>query len=338
MKYSDIKHSIVAQFSQDRPDANKTVFALMGPPGGGKSAVARDAFTELGFIPGINLFELNLSSRDPVDLLGMPNTNGEFTRWTPPEMFYKMRKGAGRMALLLEEFSDAQVSMFNAACRIIYDRFAGEWELTDQLHIICTGNRPEDKSGAMRVPTKFAGRTRRLDYTENLEEWCDYANAMNFPVALVQYHRFMQGAALVDFDASRYANATPRTWEDVARIPDSLPLNLQQENAAGSVGSGRAAEYIGFKQIMNDLPHIPDILKKPTEIALPTRLDVKYAVMGALARAATAANFDAVCAYSDRFEPDLRVTCIKDAIKKDPAIKKTKAYYNWAAANADVLV
>lgn len=338
MKYSEIKTSIVAQFSQDRADANKTVFALMGPPGGGKSACARDALNELGFIQGETLFELTLSSRDPVDLLGTPNNEGDFTRWVPPEMFWKMRAGTGRRALLLEEFSDAQLPMFNAACRIIYDRFAGDLELTDQLHIICTGNRTEDKSGAMRVPSKFAGRTRRLDYTENLDEWVQHALTMDWPIELIQYHRFMQGAALVDFDPNRYANATPRTWEDVARMPSGLPQHIELANIAGSVGQGRAAEYIGFKGIFNELPDITEILMNPATAVVPAKLDARYAVMGAIAKKSTADNFESVCVYTNRFQPELRVTCIKDAIKLEPKIKRTRAFQQWASENADILI
>ena len=338
MKYSEVKQSIVAQFSQDRPDANQTVFAIMGQPGGGKSACARDAFNELGFVQGETLFELTLSSRDPVDLLGTPHNSGDFTRWVPPEMFWKMRKGTGRVALLLEEFSDAQLPMFNAACRIIYDRFAGETELSDQLHIVATGNRTEDKSGAMRVPTKFAGRTRRLDFTENLDEWIAYAQDMNFPIELIQYHRFMKGAALVDFDPSRYANATPRTWEDVARIPRTLPKHIERDNVAGSVGQGRAIEYCAFKDLFDDLPNIDSLIANPTTAAIPAKLDVRFAVLGALARASTADNFEAVCTYTNRFQPEMRVMCIKDAIKVDPKIKRTRAFQSWASENADVLI
>jgi hypothetical protein len=99
VKYSEVKQSIVAQFSQERADANKTVFAIMGAPGGGKSACARDAFQTLGFTLGVDMFEFVGSLREPVDMLGTPHNDGDFTRWVPPEMFYKMRKGtvAGRV-------------------------------------------------------------------------------------------------------------------------------------------------------------------------------------------------------------------------------------------------
>lgn len=336
MRYSQVKQSIVAQFSQDRPDANKTVFFILGAPGGGKSACAREALRDLGFTDA-NTVEFVASLRDPVDVLGTPNNQGDFTKWVPPEEFYKLRKGVGRCALLLEELSDAPVPMQNALCGVIYDRRAGQLDLSDQLYLIATGNRTEDKSGANRITSKLAGRTRRIDFQENLDELVQYALGAGWPTELIQYLRFKPDAVM-DWDANRFANATPRTWEDVARMPANLPADIELENIAGSVGSGRAAEYIGFKQIYDSLPDITEILMNPAKAIVPDNLAARYAVMGAVARKASADNFENVCVYTDRFEPEFRVTCIKDAIKLAPAIKRTRAFQQWAASNADVLI
>ena len=170
MKYSNIKTSIVSQFKA----TNHVVPFLLGAPGGGKSACARDALRTLGFDES-NTVEFVASLRDPVDVLGTPNNTGEYTKWVPPEEFYKLRQGVGRCALLLEELSDAPVPMQNALCGVIYDRRAGQLQLSDQLFIIATGNRTEDKSGANRITSKLAGRTRRFDFTENVDDWTEWA-------------------------------------------------------------------------------------------------------------------------------------------------------------------
>lgn len=336
MRYSQVKKSITTQFNQDRADANKTVFFIMGRPGGGKSACARDSLKELGFTQA-NTVEFVASLRDPVDVLGTPNNNGDFTKWIPPEEFYKLRQGQGRCALLLEELSDAPVPMQNALCGVIYDRRAGQLQLSDNLFIIATGNRTEDKSGANRITSKLAGRTRRLDFEEHLDELVEYALGAGWPTELIQYLRFKPDA-VCDWDSNRFQNATPRTWEDVARMPAGLDADIELANIAGSVGEGRAAEYIGFKQIYDSLPDITEILMNPTRAPVPENLAAKYATMGAVARKASADNFDNVCAYTDRFDPEFRVMCIKDAIKLAPAIKRTRAFQAWAVKSADVLI
>ena len=336
MRYSQVKQSIISQFSQDRADANKTVFMIMGRPGGGKSACARDALKTMGFTDA-NTVEFVASLRDPVDVLGTPNNHGDFTKWVPPEEFYKLRAGQGRVALLLEELPDAVVPMQNALCGVVYDRRAGQLQLSDQLVIIATGNRTEDKSGANRITSKLAGRTRRLDFEENLEEVVQYALDAGWPTELIQYLRFKPDA-LVDWDPNRFANATPRTWEDVARMNPHMPADLELDNIAGSVGQGRAAEYVGFKQIYNELPDITEILMNPATAVLPDGLAVRYALCGALARKSSADNFENVCVYTNRMSPEFRVMVVKDAIKLCPAIKRTRAFQQWASSNADVLI
>lgn len=337
LKFSETKQSIISQFSQDRPDANKTAFFILGAPGGGKSACGRQSLNELGFGTKYPLVEFVASLRDPVDVLGTPNNTGDFTKWVPPEEFYKLRQGVGKCALLLEELSDAPVPMQNALCGVIYDRRAGQLQLSDQLYIVATGNRTEDKSGANRITSKLAGRTRRIDFQENLDELIDYALDAGWPTWLIQYLRFKPDAVM-DFDANRFANATPRTWEDVARMPENMPQHIELANIEGCVGAGRAAEVVGFKQIYMDLPDVAEILMSPAKAPVPDNLAARYAVMGAIARHASADNFENVCVYTDRFAPEFRVTCIKDAIKLAPAIKKSRAFQKWVSVNADVLI
>ena len=156
MRYQDIKTSVIEQFKN--PNGHRVVPFILGAPGGGKSACARDIITSLGIT---NVVEFTASLRDPVDVLGTPNNTGDFTRWVPPEEFYQIREGVGRSALILEELSDAPVPMQNALCGVIYDKRAGNLMLErNELFIIATGNRTEDKSGANRITSKLAGRTQ----------------------------------------------------------------------------------------------------------------------------------------------------------------------------------
>jgi hypothetical protein len=334
MKYSDIKSSITAQF--DSEGGSAVVPFIMGAPGGGKSACARDALRTLGFNES-NTVEFVASLRDPVDVMGTPNNAGDFTRWVPPQEFYKLRRGQGRCALLLEELSDAQVPMQNALCGVIYDRRAGELPLSDQLYIIATGNRTEDKSGAARITSKLAGRTRRFDFTESIDDWTEWALDNDIDPVLIQFLRFRPGL-LSDFDANRFANPTPRTWERVSLIPTTLPAALYYDNVAGDVGEGAAAEYSGFRRIYEGLPNIDSVLLDPKGADVPQDPATLYALTGALARKATKDNFDRVHMYLSRLAPEFNVMCVRDSIRLAPAIKTTRAFTEWAVKHSEVLM
>ncbi len=332
MRYSHIRTSITEQFAA--PNGNKIVPFILGAPGGGKSACARDIVNSLGIE---NVVEFTASLRDPVDVLGTPNNNGEYTRWVPPEEFYNLRQGQGRAALILEELSDAPVPMQNALCGVIYDRRAGNLPLTDELFIIATGNRTEDKSGANRITSKLANRTRRFDFVENIDDWTEWALDNDVDPVLIQFLRFRPGL-LSDFDPNRFANPTPRAWERVNFIPSGLDQALFFDNVAGEVGEGAAAEYTGFRRIYMALPDVDSILLDPAGAEVPADPATLYALTGALARKATKDNFDRVSKYLGRMSPEFNVMATKDAIKLQPTIKHSRAFIEWASRNAEVLM
>jgi hypothetical protein len=154
---------------------------------------------------------------------------------------------------------------------------------------------------------------------------------------LIQFLRFRPGL-LSDFDANRFANPTPRAWERVSFIPQSLDKGLFFDNCAGEVGEGAAAEYTGFRRIYESLPDVDSILLDPAGAELPSDPATLYALTGALARKSTKDNFDRVSKYLSRMSPEFNVMATKDAIKLTPAIKHTRSFVEWASANADVLM
>ena len=332
MRYSNIKTSVLSQFSVD--GGNAVVPFILGAPGGGKSACARDIVQSLGIE---NVVEFTASLRDPVDVLGVPDNTGEYTRWVPPQEFYQLREGTGRSALILEELSDAPVPMQNALCGVIYDKRAGQLKLSKDLFIIATGYRTEDKSGANRITSKLANRTRRFDFVENIDDWTEWALDNDIDPVLIQFLRFRPGL-LSDFDANRFANPTPRAWERVNLIPDSLDSGLFFDNCAGEVGEGAAAEFTGFRRIYMSLPDVDSILLDPAGADVPQDPATLYALTGALARKATKDNFDRVSKYLSRMSPEFNVMATKDAIKLQPTIKHSRAFVEWASKNAEVLM
>lgn len=351
MRFSNIVKSVLIQFNA--PGGNAVVPFLLSAPGGGKSACARVIAAELlrskGLEPRMydvgdpssidtaNIVEFNAALRDPVDLLGLPANQGAYAQWTPPAEMYVLRAGTGPKVLILEELSDASVPMQNGCCRVIYDKHAGNLRLTDELYVVATGNRTEDKSGAQRIISKLAGRTRRIDFQENLEDLVEYALDAGWPMWLIQFLRFRPGLVSA-FDPNNFANPTPRTWGRVALIPEAMPDELFLDHMTGDVGSGAAAEAMGFRKIYRDLPDIDGLLLDPKNATIPKDPAVRFAIAGALARKSTQDNFSRVIEYTNRMPPEFNVMCIKDAIKLEPKIRSTRAFVEWASKNASVLM
>jgi hypothetical protein len=333
MKYSDIKRSVLANFEL----GTNLVPFIVGKPGGGKSSLARSIVAELGIDPE-RITEFNPSLRDPVDIMGLPKTDGDHSSWLPPSEFWRIRDdGTDRpCALIVEEMSDATTPMQNPLCRVLLDRYAGELKLHPKLHIIATGNRTEDKSGATRMTTKLGNRVQTLTFDENLDDWCNWALDNDIAVEMVQFLRFRPNM-LSDFDPNRAINPTPRSWEMANQVNTKLPSDLYYSNIAGLVGEGAAAEYTGFKRIFENLPNIDSIILNPSKHEVPTDMPVLFALTGALAHRVSKDNFDRLGEFIDRMPAEFQVMYTLDAKKIDPSIVNTKRFVSWAVKNANVL-
>jgi hypothetical protein len=334
MKYSDIKRSALSNFKR----GNKLMPFIKGKPGGGKSALARDIIQSLGIKPE-RITEFNPSLRDPVDIMGVPRTDGDVAKWVPMPEFWRIRDDGTDepCALIVEELSDAPVPMQNPMCRVLLDRYAGELKLHPKLMVVLTGNRTEDKSGANRMTSKLSNRLQNLDYDENLDDWVEWALGAGIRLDMIQFLRF-KPSMLSDFQANRDINPTPRTWELANEVDPELPTDLYYGNIAGCVGDGAAAEYTGFKRIFENLPNIDGILMNPSRADVPTDMAVLYALTGALAHRVSEDNFDRVAEYVSRMPNDFQVMCMMDAQKLAPKIRNTKAFVQWTVKNANILM
>lgn len=331
MRYSDILQSCLANFAK----GNKLVPNIEGRPGGGKSTLAREIISQLGIRPE-RITEFNPSLRDPVDIMGVPRTDADVAKWIPMPEFYRIRDDGTDepCALIIEELSDAPMPMQNPMCRVILDRHAGELQLHRKLHIIATGNRTEDKSGATRMSTKLGNRMQTLTFDENLDDWCLWAFDKGIDLKIIQFLRF-KPALLSDFDPNRKINPTPRSWAMANDVEETLPTDLYYANVAGCVGEGAAAEYTGFKRIFESLPNIDSLLMNPSKAEVPADPAVRYALAGAIAHRTTKDNFDRCMEFIERMPSDFQTMYIMDAMRQDSSVRNTKAYVKWTVANGN---
>ena len=333
MKFSDIATSVTSQFAA--PGGNRVVPYIEGKPGGGKSALAQVVGQQMDIHPS-NVTQFFASLREPVDLMGIPKAGDDgISRWFPPEEIARLR--TGRNLLILEELSDANVPMQNALCGLIHDRSIGGVHLSDETHIIATGNRTKDKSGANRIVSKLGGRVRRFQFEENIDEWTEWALDKGIDMLGVQFLRFRPGL-LSDFNPENFSSPTPRTWEKAFMVPTNLPTNLYMECIAGDVGEGAAAEYVGFRRIAEKMPNVDVALMNPTSCDIPQDPATLFAFTGALAHKATKDNFDRICALTERMSPEFAIMVTNDAQKMKPEIKSCKSFVSWAVKYANVLL
>jgi hypothetical protein len=305
--------------------ARQPVF-IWGPPGAGKSAMVQGVGDALKML----LRDVRALLLDPVDLRGLPflGTDGR-AKWATPEFLPQDGEGI----LFLDELNAAP-AMVQASCyQLVLDRKLGEYTLPDGWAIVAAGNRDSDRAATTRMPTPLRNRFVHLEFEVDLQEWCEWAIQAGIRPEVIAFLRF-RPALLSVFDKDATAFPSPRSWEFVSRILDSLgsPSNqaMEHELMAGAVGMGAATEFTGFLRMFRELPDVDSILLNPHQAPVPEEPSAQYAVASALARCAADTNFDRICTYLDRLPAEFRILCVRDATLRDPTLRSTAAYVKFA--------
>ena len=227
--------------------------------------------------------------------------------------------------------------MVQASCyQLVLDRKLGEYTLPEGWAIVAAGNRDSDRGATTRMPTPLRNRFVHLELEVDLQEWSEWAIQAAIRPEVIAFLRF-RPELLSLFDRDAHAFPSPRSWEFVSHILDSLDSqsnpSIEHEVVAGAVGSGAATEFSAFLRTFRELPNIDGILLNPLQEPVPENAAAQYAVASALARCASDTNFDGICLYLNRLPTEFRVLCVRDATLREPAIRTTAGYVKWAVDN-----
>jgi len=312
--------------------ARQPVF-IWSSPGAGKSSIVRQVAESLK----VALKDVRALLLDPVDLRGLPflGSDGR-SKWATPDFLPHDGKGI----LFLDELNAAP-AMVQASCyQLVLDRKLGEYTLPEGWAIIAAGNRDSDRAVTTRMPTPLRNRFVHLEFEVDVQEWSEWAIRAGIRPEVIAFLRF-RPELLSQPDKDAHAFPSPRSWEFVSRILDSLGSqpnpSIEHELIAGAVGAGPATEVSAFLRTFRELPSIDAILLNPLQEPVPENAAAQYAVASALARCASDTNFDRICLYLNRLPTEFRVLCVRDATLREPAIRCTAGYVRWAVENHDAI-
>lgn len=338
--------AIVTTASKVLRNNPRQTMMLWGAPGNGKSSCGQ-AIADALEVP---LFMFRPSNKDATDITGLPTVHHDAntTSWALNQMWLDLNNAAerhGGALLLLDEINQANNMMFNAINGIILDRLVGDsFQLHPKVMVVATGNRTSDKAASNRMPSHTSNRMMHFDMESDLDGWCEAALTGKFAsgpvqVPVVAFLRF-RPHFLNKFDTDARSCPTERTWEMVSASTDpAMALTEGEEFAvvSGLVGEGVAAEYCGFKRIMDNMDNPDAILLDPKGFKPVTDPATSYAMMGAMASRSSKDNVERVWEYINQYPKDLQVVWLKDASTQHKGIRSTKTFTQIVTALKDVL-
>ncbi len=265
---------------------------LQGPPGNGKTSVCRQAAArnKCYLLAPNKQGVLHPIMYEPPDLIGIPSVRDGKTYQNPLSWTLDQAPpGFSRLAIIIDELSQADQSMQKACAPILEERRIGNVVLPPSTLIMATGNRIEDRAGAHKILSHVRSRYVKIDFQSDLEDFESWGMETGLIVPEVRYFLRFKPAMLNTFKPDREGQyACQRGWQKVSHLYPHLRPELRGETIQGTVGDGEGSEFMAFAQIWEKMARDFDpavLLKDPAKAALPSRSEpgVLWAVTGSVA-------------------------------------------------------
>jgi len=320
----------------------KLVPMLVGSPGCGKSQIVHQIAAEYN----LKVIDLRLSQCDPCDLLGFPSIVGDKAGYVPMNTFPiegdPLPAGYNGWLLFLDEMNAASTAVQSAAYKIVLDKMVGIYHLHKNVAIICAGNLETDNAIVQPMSTALQSRLVHLELVVDAKEWLEWAAAKDIDYRITSYINFKPGN-LYTFQADHTDTtyACPRTWEFADRIlkvmNDESPPKDMLPMLAGTLSEGVAREFLGFCTIFKELTTIPQILSNPEIVKVPSEPSILYAMTGSISHNATDSNFTALMKFIVRLPIEFQVVCLRETVRRNPALKTHVALKEWISNTSSEL-
>lgn len=343
-----LSKAYISLIEKDIPFRKFPSVMLWGPPGVGKSQGVRQIADAVEARTGkkVKITDVRLLLFNPIDLRGIPTANADKTLavWLKPQIFQMDESRDVVNILFLDEISAAPQSVQAAAYQITLDRTVGEHKLPENCIVIAAGNRVSDKSVAFKMPRALANRLCHFEIEVNAESWHEWAINSGVNEKVCGFIDYKPNLLLESNEsASDLAYATPRSWEMVSNILNSVSDNVVDvlPLIVGCIGSVSAYEFLLWTEVYNKTPDVDDIFSGATE-KVPTRPEILYAltskIYGAVKKHMKAEEINNLIAYAEKLPIEFKSRVYTDLLKQKkiyPILQNNKNFNYWYLRNGN---
>lgn len=313
--------------------ANMNVM-LWGPPGVGKTTMARDLAQQLN----MRLIHVHAPLTDLLDLKGALSVDNGEARFLPLAQWPKQSDQP--VLVLIDEIVQAVPAIQNGFSQLLLENEMGELKLPAGSFVIGTGNRLEDKAATHRMPSHITNRVVHLYLDTDHDSWFEWACDHQVHPMILGFAKW-RPELLYTFDPAKAQQpyATYRSWMQAdAILKTDPPESIRFDLVKGVLGEGVALEFIAFWKLYSQLPDLDYVLANPDTAPVPTDVGQLYAISSALAHRVQTKSSKNYFAYLQRLPAEFGVMSVKMAVQINKGLSTTKPFIEWAMANKEVIL
>lgn len=252
---------------------------LWGAPGVGKSSVVASLCEQLD----IELIDIRLAQRDPVDIRGLPVPGTDGVDWMLSSDW--PRDPDSRGIILFDELTAVDRSLQVAVYELILDRRLGTlYDVPPGWLMVAAGNRGADRAVTTTMSSALANRFCHLEVLPELADWLSWAHGADIHPDVIGFLRFCPECFHDMRGNLERGWPSARSWERVSRLLERNRLDddTLELMVCGLVGTGAGRQFMAFREVSAQLPDVERLLHHPDDFQLPKKADQRYALCAAL--------------------------------------------------------
>jgi hypothetical protein len=335
---------------------------VQGPSGVGKTEGVEHYAKSQGADYGY--FELNAATAHLGDVTGilMPHTERHTDANNQPidltvgkyaYPYFMRDKFSGKPAfnykrgcLVIEEYGQAQVDVKRALGQLTRELRNGGYVFPAGTNVVLLSNRPEDRSGVTKDFDFLINRRNVLTLHADLHAWLVWAHEHDITNMSMAFAARNEDKVFANKAPEKQGPwLTPRSlaagdaFLRVAHEEEGVPLDdpLIRTNLAGIIGEGYAHIFIAFAKVRDKLPSFSSIVNAPNTAPMPKEPDQMMFLAFDLAAKVKRETMKPVVAYMKRMPSDFAIAFYRSAMQRDPTLRSTKEFGDWAVDNLQLL-
>lgn len=293
--------------------------ALWGPPGIGKSSMAREIAAEIG----AEVVILDAPLLDPTDYaIAVPNHEEQKVKIYPTGFLPQK----GPALIVIEDLPHAKSYQQIPVMQMVLDRRIGNMKFSDDVYFFITGNREEDLAGINPIPSPLNNRLFHIEMDVDPDEWLVWAKSNELDEKVTGFITARKDLLLQLPEEGKKAWPTPRSWHMCSDLLKEAGTNIDDSTLryilSGSVGSSVASMFIAwFKYLQTVNPK--DIIengKIPNVQDRSQMFAVVQAVAGLLTKSGAKyaeKNKNGISAFFNWLQGEFKMAFLKELVTYD---------------------
>ena len=299
-----------------------TVPLMIGQPGIGKTAIARQIAKKLGYDGTI---VITPTIYNIFDLRGLPVATGSLETGNLSTVFAasKILPEGGKWLVLIDELADIPLHEQSGFYQLFLERRVGDYVLPDSCDVVGATN--DETHGACANPLSSAIKTRvaAVHVQPDVDQSVKYAVDNGWNPRVVAFIK-AQPDCLLGFDKDDFAGGcTPRGLEQLSNLEnESMPEEaiLVDALCQGHIGKDFGMRYSIFRSLK--VPSVEEVFNNPATATIPAELHERFLYCCMLMNAVDVAKdgtkkMEKVLDYAKRLDKVEAVGLVMDCCRKN---------------------